>query len=46
MKQIKNKKNEIRFLTPLLRGKGKAKWSKTGGELFMRFKEPTNSEQL
>ena len=28
------------------KGKGKAKLSKTRGEFSMRFKEPTNSEQL
>ena len=38
--------NEIKFLTQLMRGRGKAKCSKTRGENSMGFKVQTNSEQI
>ena len=39
-------KNEIKFLNELIRGMGKVKCSKTGGEYSMGFKVQANSEQI
>ena len=38
--------NEIKFLTQLMRGRGKAKCSKTRGENSMGFKVQTNNVQI
>ena len=42
---MKRENNEIKFLTQLVRGRGKVKWSKSEGECSMRFKVQANSEQ-
>ena len=37
--------NEIKFLTQLIRGRTKVKWSKTVGEYSMGFEVQTSIEQ-
>ena len=45
-KKTESKNNKIKFLTQLITGRVKTKWSKTVGEYSMGFKVQTSSEQI
>ena len=45
-KQVGEEGKQVKFLTPLIRGRAKTKWSETVGLYSMGFKVQTNSEQI